>query len=359
MTAPQKIQSKFDWLRKNLFYSFPSSLLTIISAYLLWTIVSKAIQWAILDANFVGSSREDCQLSGACWVFISTHLEQFIYGFYQQSERWRVNASFFLLVTTLLTWIFAHVSLKHPLSKKIFSLWTFLVFPLFTWNLLKGPALGLPLVETSQWGGVFLTLVISVVGIVCSFPIGILLALGRRSKLSVIRTLSVLFIELWRGVPLITVLFMSSVMLPLFFPEGMNFDKLLRALIGVVLFSSAYMAEVVRGGLQAIPKGQIEAAKALGLSSWKTMLLIVLPQALKHVIPGVVNNFIGLFKDTTLVAVIGLFDILGIVQTAATVPAWLGFSVEGYGFAAVFFWSCCFSMSKYSQSLEQRFRTTH
>ncbi len=215
----------------------------------------------------------------------------------------------------------------------------------------------IPLVETPLWGGLFLTLVISAVGIVMSLPIGVVLALGRRSDMPVVRAICVAFIELWRGVPLITVLFMASVMFPLFMPEGLTFDKLVRALIGVMLFSAAYMAEVVRGGLQAIPKGQYEGAEALGFSYWKMMGLVVLPQALKMVIPGIVNTFIGLFKDTTLVLIIGLFDFLGMVQLAGTNPDWLGFAVEGYVFAAFGFWIFCFSMSRYSQRLEKQLAT--
>ena len=217
----------------------------------------------------------------------------------------------------------------------------------------------LPMVETPLWGGLFLTLVIAISGIVASLPIGIVLALGRRSSMPLVRAVCVAFIELWRGVPLITVLFMSSVMFPLFLPEGMNFDKLLRALIGVMLFSAAYMAEVVRGGLQAIPKGQYEAAQALGLGYWKMMALIVLPQALKLVIPGIVNTFIGLFKDTTLVLVIGLFDLLGIVRQAGTNPDWGGFAIEGYFFSGLLFWAFCFGMSRYSQHLEKKLHTGH
>ena len=217
----------------------------------------------------------------------------------------------------------------------------------------------IPPIETPLWGGLFLTMVIGVVGIVGSLPIGIVLALGRRSEMPIVRSLCVAFIELWRGVPLITVLFMASVMFPLFLPEGMNFDKLIRALIGVLLFSAAYMAEVVRGGLQAIPRGQYEAAEALGLSYWKSMGLIILPQALKLVIPGIVNTFIGLFKDTTLVLIIGLFDLLGMVQLAGTNPKWLGFATEGYVFAAFAFWIFCFTMSRYSLHLEKKLHTGH
>ena len=210
-----------------------------------------------------------------------------------------------------------------------------------------------------MWGGLFLTLVLSFVGIVAALPLGILLALGRRSNMPIVKSVCVVFIEFWRGVPLITVLFMSSVMLPLFLPEGMNFDKLLRAMIGIVLFQSAYMAEVVRSGLQAIPKGQYEAAKALGLSYWQSMGLIILPQALKLVIPGIVNTFIALFKDTTLVLIIGLFDLLSMIQSASQDANWLGYEIEGYVFAALIFWVFCFGMSRYSMSLERKLETSH
>jgi general L-amino acid transport system permease protein len=218
---------------------------------------------------------------------------------------------------------------------------------------------GLAPVETSQWGGLTVTLVVSVTGIVASLPLGILLALGRRSKMPVVKMFSVAFIELWRGVPLITVLFMASVMLPLFLPEGVNFDKLLRALIGVALFSAAYMAEVVRGGLQAIPRGQFEAAQALGLSYWKMMNFIVLPQALKIVIPGIVNSFISLFKDTTLVSIIGLFDLLGIVVTSSGDAKWASPQTgpTAYFAAAAVFWAFCFGMSRYSIYTERRLHT--
>lgn len=220
---------------------------------------------------------------------------------------------------------------------------------------------GLVPVETPQWGGLLVTLVVAVTGIVASLPLGILLALGRRSKMPILRLFSIIFIEVWRGVPLITVLFMASVMLPLFMPEGVNFDKLLRALIGTALFSAAYTAETVRGGLQAIPKGQYEAAQALGLSYWKTMSLIILPQALKIVIPGIVNNFISLFKDTTLVLLIGLFDLLGIINAGFADPKWASPQTgeTGYFVAACIFWLFCFGMSRYSIFMERRLATGH
>jgi general L-amino acid transport system permease protein len=232
-------------------------------------------------------------------------------------------------------------------------------YPVLAYVLFYGGWFGLTVVETHRWGGLMLTLVLAVVGMVLSLPLGILLALGRRSQMPVVRAACVTYIELWRGVPLITVLFMASVMLPLFLPEGVTLDKLLRAMIGIVLFQAAYMAEVVRGGLQAIPKGQYEAAEALGLDYWQGMGLIILPQALKLVIPGIVNTFIALFKDTTLVLIIGLFDLLGIVQQAFADPKWLGYSVEGYLFAGLVYWAFCFSMSRYSQALERELHRGH
>ncbi len=224
------------------------------------------------------------------------------------------------------------------------------VYPLIALVLLAGDRPGLPPVPTSEWGGLLVTLVVAVTGIVVLLPLGIVLALGRRSSMPAIRMLSIIFIEFWRGVPLVTVLFMASVMLPLFLPEGLSPDNLLRCLVGVALFSSAYMAEVVRGGLQAIPTGQYEAARAAGLSYWQTMGLVVLPQALRHVIPGIVNTFIGLFKDTTLVLIVGIFDLLGQVRAQLSDPSWTvpQGALTGYLFAGIVFWIFCFGMSQYS-----------
>jgi general L-amino acid transport system permease protein len=287
-------------------------------------------------------------------VFVKARFWQFMYGFYPVDQRWRVNLAFVILILAMVP-----LFLRAFPYKMLLGLGLILVYPVIAYFLFYGGILGLPVVETPRWGGLFLTLVISGVGIVASLPIGILLALGRRSTMPIIRMVSVGFIELVRGVPLITVLFMASVMLPLFLPTGVNFDKLLRALIGVALFSAAYMAEVIRGGLQAIPKGQYEAAQALGLSYWKMMGLIILPQALKIVIPGIVNSMISLFKDTTLVLIVGLYDLLGIVQASTTDSSWLGLATEGYVFAAACFWVFCFAMSRYSQHLERKLDTGH
>jgi general L-amino acid transport system permease protein len=248
-----------------------------------------------------------------------------------------------------------------PGSRSAVTAWIGLAVAAIAFLALLAVDFGLPEVRTAQWGGLMVTLVVAITGIVVSLPLGILLALGRQSNMPVVRLCSIIFIEVWRGVPLITVLFMASVMLPLFLPEGVTFDKFLRALIGVALFASAYMAEVVRGGLQAIPKGQYEAASALGLSYWRSMLLIILPQALKIVIPGIVNTFIGLFKDTTLVSIIGIFDLLGIINASTSDANWASpqTPATGYFFAALVFFIFCFGMSRYSIFMENRLHTGH
>ena len=342
------------WLRKNLFSSWANSLLTLLALYLLYVALPPLVNWAFIKADWVGESRDACDSGGACWVFTRVRFNQFMYGFYPAAEYWRVNLAFGLLVALMVPLFIEKTPHKGWLAASIL-----LLYPIIAFYLFAGGAFGLEQVETSLWGGLTLTLILSGVGIVASLPIGIVLALGRRSSMPIVKASSIIFIEFWRGVPLITVLFMSSVMLPLFLPEGTHFDKLLRAMIGIVLFQSAYMAEVVRGGLQAIPKGQYEAANALGLSYWKTMGLIVLPQALKLVIPGIVNTFIALFKDTTLVLIIGLFDLLAMIQAAFTDPHWLGYAVEGYVFAALIFWIFCFGMSRYSQALERKLHRGH
>jgi general L-amino acid transport system permease protein len=249
----------------------------------------------------------------------------------------------------------------NPAARYNLKLWAVVAGGLLLAMLIMKIDFGLEYVETSQWGGLLVTLVVAITGIVASLPLGILLALGRQSQMPIVKYFCVTFIEVWRGVPLITVLFMASVMLPLFLPPGTNFDKLTRALIATAIFSSAYMAEVIRGGLQAIPRGQYEAAQALGLPYWNMMNLIVLPQALKIVIPGIVNSFISLFKDTTLVTVIGLYDLLNIISTGSADATWASPQTgnTGYFSAALLFWIFCFSMSRYSQFVERRLNTGH
>ncbi|HEY5761880.1 MAG TPA: amino acid ABC transporter permease [Rhodocyclaceae bacterium] len=343
------------WLRKNLFATWPDVLLTLLAGYLLLMAIPPIIEWALIKADWVGSDRTACDSGGACWVFVGARMQTFIYGFYPAEEAWRVNL-FYGIALALLIPLFID-KFKYKVWLGVMAI---LGLPLLSWVLVSGGMFGLEVVETAKWGGLSLTLMLAAVGCIAALPFGILLALGRQAdNMPAVKTMCVVFIEFWRGVPLITVLFMSSVMLPLFLPEGVSFDKLLRALIGITLFQSAYMAEVVRGGLQAIPKGQYEAADAMALTYWQKTGLIILPQALKIVIPGIVNTFIALFKDTTLVIIIGLLEVLGMVQTALNDPNWLGYATEGYVFTALVFWIFCFGMSRYSQNLEARLHTGH
>lgn len=346
------------WARRHLFSSPLNILVTLAMVVLLVWAVPPLFRWLFVDAVWTGTNRDAClpkngEPMGACWAFVHAKLAQFTFGSYPADQRWRpslVMIGFFLG----LAWIAIP---KMPRRRE--GTWLMLTaFPVLTFWLLYG-GLGLPIVETPNWGGLLVTLVVAVTGIVASLPLGILLALGRRSKLPFIKIVSVVFIEVWRGVPLITVLFMASVMLPLFLPNGVNFDKLLRALIGVALFTGAYMAETIRGGLQAIPKGQYEGAASLGLSYWQSMRLIILPQALKIVIPGIVNSFISLFKDTSLVMIIGLYDLLGSIQRNFSDASWSTPSIAPTGliFAAAIFWVFCFSMSRYSMYMERKLNT--
>ncbi len=351
--APVSTVGISGWMRINLFSSPLNIILTAFSLYLVWLIVPPVIEWAFINAIWEGEDRNACLVdnAGACWAFIDAKFGQIIYGRYTIDERWRVDLVYLIGAGALIPLLFE----KMP-GRRYLALFLILIYPVFAFVLLTGGNFGLPHVETALWGGLLVTLVVAVVGIVASLPLGILLALGRRSDMPVVRMFCIGFIELWRGVPLITVLFMASVMLPLFLPEGVNFDKLIRVLIGVALFSSAYMAEVVRGGLQAIPRGQYEAAHALGLSYWQSMGFIILPQALRMVIPGIVNTFIGLFKDTTLVLIVGLFDLLGIIQLNFTDPNWSTpqTAATGYAFAGLIFWAFCFGMSRYSIRVENK-----
>ncbi|MGB0360627.1 MAG: amino acid ABC transporter permease [Endozoicomonas sp.] len=346
---PKMVVGVTGWLRGNLFTSPLSTVGTLLIMYGLFMTVPSMVRWLFMDATWFGASSDACDRQGACWAFITARLDQFTYGFYPVEEQWRPNL-FFLQLVMLVGWL---VIKSTPWKKWVLG-YSLVLMPAVSWFLLHGDIFGLNKVETHQWGGVMLTLLLALCGMIASLPLGVLLALGRRSDMSVIRSLCTAYIELWRGVPLITVLFMASVMLPLFLPEEVVFDKLLRALIGIILFQSAYMAEVVRGGLQAIPKGQFEAFDSLGLSYWSGMIMIILPQAMRLVIPGIVNTFIALFKDTSLVLVIGLFDFLAIIQAGLNDPKWLGNSIEGYLFAGFVFWLFCFGMSKYSQRLEQQ-----
>ncbi|HWB44739.1 MAG TPA: amino acid ABC transporter permease [Hyphomicrobiaceae bacterium] len=349
---PRTAAAPVEWVRRNLLSSPLNVALTLLGLWISIAAIKGIAGWAIFHATWTGADGSACaHEGGACWPFVAAKFGQFMYGRYPDVERWRVNLTYALAAVGLL----ALVSPRVP-GKFWSALYLVAIFPVVAFLLLYGGAFGLPVVTTDLWGGLLVTLVVASAGIAGAFPLGILLALGRRSHMPVVRLLSIAFIEFVRGVPLITVLFMASVMLPLFLPQGIDIDKLLRALIMVALFSAAYLAEVIRGGLQAIPRGQFEAADALGLNYAQKMGLIVLPQALKLVIPGIVNTFIGLFKDTSLVLIIGIFDLLGIVQLGLSDSKWLSPStpMTGYVFAGVIFWLFCFGISRYSQSVERR-----
>jgi general L-amino acid transport system permease protein len=341
--------------------------MTIIGIALVVMILPQIINWAFINAVWTGPNRTVCATvtqggiqpdgwSGACWAFVNAKFGQFMFGTYPIEERWRP-----ILVGILLVLLMVPMLMPSVPRKGLNALLLIVGLPVVAFFLLVGGVFGLEHVETARWGGLLVTLSLSFVAIVVSLPLGIVLALGRRSKMPIVKMLCVIFIEAVRGIPLITVLFMASVMLPLFLPPGVTFDKYLRALIGVSLFAAAYMAEVVRGGLQAIPKGQYEGADSLGLGYWQKMYLIVMPQALKLVIPGIVNTFIGMFKDTSLVTIISMFDLLGIVKQNFSDANWATAQTAKSGliFAAFIFWLFCFGMSRYSMYTERRLDTGH
>jgi general L-amino acid transport system permease protein len=360
MPPPSTEVGLIGWVRHNLFSSTTNIVITVLTIYFLYLIIPPMMNWIVFDAVFSADSRDDCRAiakaggheMGACWAFIGKRFEIFVYGFYPVEERWRVDLSFIMMLAALVPVLFDNV----PYRKQ--TLWFSLVAPfVIGWLLIGG--MGLTPVPTDKFGGFMLTLTIGVTGIVGSLPIGIALALGRQSHMPALRMVCVAFIEFIRGVPLITLLFVASTMLNYFLPPGTTFDLLLRVLIMVTLFSSAYIAEVIRGGLQALPKGQIEAADSMGLKYWQSMRLIILPQALKISIPGIVNTFIGLYKDTTLVIIIGLFDPLGMGRASLADTKWQGLSTEIYVFVAIFFFVSCFSMARYSLYLEKKLHTGH
>ena len=318
-----------------------------------WTL-PPLIEWATVKAIWSAPDGALCRAhqDGACWAFIFQKAGYINYGSYPEAERWRVDVTE-ILGAILIAWLLWRRAPRHDIAAWAF----FLVYPIVVYILLAGaPSLGLPTVDTLQWGGVFVTLITAVVGIVVSLPLGVLLALGRRSQLPVVRLASVIFIEFVRGVPFITVLFMANNMLPLFLPAGTELDRFVRPLVGIALFSAAYMAEEVRGGLQSLNRGQYEGAQAIGLNYGLMMRLVVLPQALTLVIPGIVNNFIGLFKDTTLVSIVGVNDFLATMDNAFKDTVWAGPTIlpTGYAFAAVFYFVFCYAMSKYSAGVEKR-----
>ena len=360
MEPPRPSMGAPAWLVQRMFGSVINAIVTLVSAAILAALIWPAIRFLLIDAVWDGSSRVDCLAEtvgrpvGACWPFIAAKFQQFMYGFYPADEVWRVNLTYAIGIALLVPLMIPQVPYKG-----INAILFFAVFPVLGFFLLVGDVFGLPHVETRQWGGFLVTLVITFTGIICALPLGILLALGRRSSLPLIRWCSIVFIEFWRGVPLITVLFFATYMLPYFLPANWQIDALARVLIGVALFAAAYMAEVVRGGLQAIPRGQYEAATALGLGYWRTMIFIILPQALRLVIPGIVNSFIALFKDTTLVLIVAIFDLLGQMRAAFSDPNWATpvTLATGFAFAGMIYFAISFAMSRYALYTERRLST--
>ena len=341
-----------DNFNKNVNSTTFNAVLTLLIIFIFFKYTPPLLNWLIFDADFVGSAKEDCTSGGACWVFVKVWFKRFMYGMYPNPEQWRINTAFFILFVLIGAAFFV-----PPKYKKYIILFMLFIYPIIGIKLISGGIFGLKWIETGAWGGLSLTLIVSAFALILCFPIGMFLALGRRSELPAIKYSSIGFIEIWRGVPLITVLFMSAVMFPMFLPDGTYMDKLMRVIIAITLFEAAYMAEVIRGGLQALPRGQYDAAKSLGMGYWRLHLLVILPQALKLVIPGIANTFLALVKDTPLIFVVGLLELAGMIGLAKTNPKWLGMAIEGYVFAGLVFWVICYAMSRYSQRLEKKLST--
>jgi general L-amino acid transport system permease protein len=358
LPPPAAMTGAIGWVRANLLSGPLNIVMTILVILLIVWIVPPLLKFLVIDATWSGTDREACLASdarpeaGACWAFVRERLPYFIYGSYPIPQRWRVDI-FFAMLAIGIAWLLWLGAPRRALG----ALYFFVVLPVVSLILLRGwPVVGLASVDTALWGGALVTIVVATVGIVVSLPVGILLALGRRSRMPAVKLFSVIYIEFVRGVPLITVLFMASVMLPLFVPDAWSPDKLVRALVGIAMFASAYMAEVVRAGLQAMPKGQYEGAMAVGLNYRQMMRLIILPQALKITIPNIVNTYIGLFKDTTLVSIVGMFDLLRTIESARIDPRWATpvTSATGYAVAAIFYFTFCYGMSRYAKYTEAR-----
>ena len=402
-----------DQINKNINTNKFNSILSLLIIFVIIKSIPPTLSWFFVDASFAGDSKDVCSGSGACWTYIKVWLRRFMYGMYPNAEQWRINLSFISLALLGSVGYFATEKFKKYLTLYYVVIYPFIAFLFIFFFISGGPVFldfsygiiaamisiiigffipskfrfyyfilvpitiyislkyfifyeelvelgrleGLNWVETGAWGGLSLTFIISFFCLIFCFPIGMAFALGRRSEFPLIRYISIGFIEFWRGVPLITVLFMSAVMFPMFLPDDFFIDKLVRAIIAIALFEAAYVAEVIRGGLQALPRGQYEAAKSLGMGYWKMHIFVILPQALKLVIPGIANTFLALVKDTPLIFVVGLLEIVGMLNLAKTNPEWLGFAMEGYVFAAIIFWIICYAMSKYSYNLEQKYKT--
>lgn len=339
------------WIRSNLFNGWFNSLLTLVTLFVLLKIIPPIVRWAFVDSLWMSGSGAQCrEAGGACWSIVPANIRFIMFGFFPYESQWRPLLAMVLLVALLF-----YSQNRDRWNRGLVYLWGVGLFLMGL--LMKGGLFGLAPVESTQWGGLPLTLILSVFGLTAAYPLGVVLALGRQSRMPAIKSLCIVYIELIRGVPLISLLFMSSVVFPLFLPEGVTFNKILRAQMAIILFTAAYIAEVVRGGLQGMSKGQYEAANALGLNYYQTMRLIILPQALKIVIPPTVSILISAFKDTSLVVIIALYDLLKTTQTVLSDPKWMGFSAEAYIFVALIYFVCCFFMSNYSRRLERDLQT--
>jgi len=339
-----------QWTKANLFNGVFNSILTIVTLFFLYKVIPPFVKWAFIDSLWF-SSAEQCRAgAGACWSIIPANIRFIIFGFYPHELHWRPFVAMIMLVGLLF-----YSKNRNHWNKSLGYIW---IAGLLTMGILmRGGLFGLTPVESDQWGGLPLTLMLSFFGMFAAYPLGVLLALGRRSKMPAVKTVCILYIELIRGVPLISLLFMSAVLFPLFFPEGLTVNKIIRAQAAIIMFTAAYIAEVVRGGLQAITRGQYEAAESLGLNYVQKMRLIILPQALKIVIPPTVGILISAFKDTSLVVIIALYDVLKTTKSVLANPSWMGFSPEAYLFVALIYFVCCFSMSNYSRRLEKELHT--
>jgi general L-amino acid transport system permease protein len=338
------------WARANLFNGWLNSLLTIVTLYFLWIVIPPLIRWAFIDSvwNTTGAVCRDAD--GACWSIIATNFRFILFGFFPHDQHWRP-----LIAILILCGLLFYSRNRNHWTKHLLYAW--IIGMVVMGVLMRGGLFGLSSVETTQWGGLPLTLLLSVFGLTAAYPLGVIFALGRQSKMPTIKWMSIVYIELIRGVPLISLLFMGSFIFPLFLPEGVNFPTILRALVAIIIFTAAYIAEVVRGGLQGMERGQYEAAESIGLNYFLTMRLIILPQALKIVIPPTVQQLISAFKDTSLVVIIALFDLLKTSQTVLSNPEWMGFSREAYIFVAILYFLGCFSMANYSRKLEKELST--
>ena len=349
---PVATEGVLPWLRRNLFSDWKNTLGTLVIVAVLVAVVPPLFQWAVWNAVARPDSAA-CRAighAGACWGVVAEKYRLILFGRYPYAEQWRP-----LLATGLMIVLLALSCYRPFWSRWLVAVWIVVITAFFV--LMRGGVFGLTPVETARWGGFPLTIMLSTIGLATAFPLSILVALGRRSRMPGIRTLCVLYVELIRGVPLISVLFMASFMFPLFMPQGMTVDVLVRVQVGITLFSAAYLAEVVRGGLQAVPRGQIEAAASLGLTYWQTTRKIVLPQALRIVVPAIMNTFIGTFKDTSLVTIVSLYDLTGALQLALGDSDWRKFFLEGQLFVAAIYFVCCFAMSRYSRWIERYLNT--